>query len=199
MYWMPASAGMTMHFVSLPVTMKDFIVFDIETKNTLAEVGRDNFDDLQVSVVGLFSYAQNKYLSFDESELDLCSDLLRDACIIGFSITRFDIPVLNKHCKFNLFSVPRIDLLDDIELQLGRRISLDLLAKLNLGIGKTHHSLEAPAMYREGRLEELAEYCLHDVRITKELYELARLQGHLLVPQWGSDEPERATFNFGSF
>ena len=95
--------------------------------------------------------------------------------------------------------MPRIDLLDDIEMQLGRRISLDLLAKINLGTQKTHHSLEAPVMYREGRLEELADYCLHDVRITKDLYELARAQGYLLVPQWGSDEPERATFNFGPF
>lgn len=176
--------------------MRDFIVFDIETKNTLAEVGRDNFNDLQVSVVGVFSYAQDKYLSFDEFELTACSDLLRDACIIGFSITRFDIPVLNKHCNFNLYSVPRIDLLDDIELQLGRRISLDLLAKVNLGIGKTHHSLEAPTMYREGRFEELAEYCLHDVKITKELYDLARSQGYLYVPQRGTDELEQAFFSF---
>ncbi len=176
--------------------MHDFIVFDIETKNTFAEVGRDNFDDLQVSVVGLFSYAQDRYLSFDESELAACSDLLRDACIIGFSISRFDIPVLNKHCNFNLFSLPRIDLLDDIELQLGRRISLDILAKTNLGTGKTHHSLEAPTMYREGRLEELRDYCLHDVRITKELYDLARSQGYLYVPQRGTDELEQAFFRF---
>lgn len=180
--------------------MRDFIVFDIETKNTLAEVGKDNFDGLQVSVVGLFSYAQDRYLSFDEHHMVECSELLRDAeCIIGFSITRFDIPVLNKHCKFNLFGIPRIDLLDDIEIQLGRRISLDILAKTNLGTGKTHHSLEAPTMYREGKFEELSEYCLHDVRITKELYELARTQGYLFVPQRGTDELERAFFNFSPY
>jgi len=178
--------------------MRDFIVFDIETKNTLAEVGRDNFGDLEVSVVGLFSYAQDRYISFDEHHMLECGELLRDAgCIVGFSITRFDIPVLNKHCRYNLYSVPRIDLLDDIELQLGRRISLDLLARANLGAGKTHHGLEAPVMYREGRFEELADYCLHDVRITKDLYDLARSQGYLLVPRWGGEDPERATFHFG--
>lgn len=177
--------------------MRDYIVFDIETKNTLSEVGRDNFNDLQVSVVGLFSYAQDRYISFDEYHMAECAELLHDAeCIIGFSITRFDIPVLNKHCNFNLFGVQRIDLLDDIELQLGRRISLDILARTNLGTGKTHHSLEAPTMYREGRFEELAKYCLHDVRITKELYDLARTQGYLFVPQWGTDELEKAFFNF---
>lgn len=180
--------------------MGDFIVFDIETKNTLAEVGRDNFNDLLVSVVGIFSYDQDRYISFDEHNLVECAQLMHDAeCIIGFSVTRFDIPVLNKHCNFNLYSVPRIDLLDDIELQLGRRISLDLLAKVNLGIGKTHHSLEAPTMYREGRFDELAEYCLHDVRITKDLYELARSQGYLFVPQRGTEELEQAFFNFGPF
>ena len=180
--------------------MRDFIVFDIETKNTFFDVGRDNFEDLQVSVVGAFSYLEDRYISFDETEFAAFGDMIcDDACIVGFSISRFDIPVMNKHYRFNLFGLPRIDLLDDIELQLGRRISLDILAKTNLGIGKTHHSLEAPKMYAEGRIEELRDYCLHDVRITKELFDLAKSQGYLFVPQRGSDELEKAFFNFSNF
>ena len=60
---------------------------------------------------------------------------------------------------------------------------MDALAKTNLGIGKTHHGLEAIKFYREGNLESLKNYCLNDVKITKDLYELAKKQGHLLVPE----------------
>jgi len=163
----------------------DKLVIDIETKNTFTEVGgQDHLRDLEISFVGVYSYNQNSYLSFFEHQLGELDKLLQNAgLIIGFSINRFDIPILNKHCSFDLFSVPRLDLLDEIELELGQRVSLDILAKTNLGIGKTHHGLEAIKFYREGDLKSLENYCLNDVKITKELYELAKKQGYLIVPR----------------
>lgn len=176
----------------------DTLVIDIETKNSFADVGgQHNLRKLEVSFVGVYSYNEDKYLSFYEHQLDDLAKLLQKAgLVIGFSMNRFDLPVLEKHCKFNLFSLSRLDLLDEIELALGQRISLDILAKTNLGIGKTHHGLEAIKFYKEGNLEELKNYCLHDVKITKELYDLAKKQGHLLVPKKYSDEILRANFNW---
>ncbi len=168
----------------------DKIVIDIETKNSFADVGgQANLRDLQVSFVGIYSYNQDKYLSFYEHQMDELSAFLQKVgLVIGFSINRFDIPVLEKHLKFDPFALKRLDLLEEIELAHGKRIGLDILAKTNLGIGKTHHSLEAITLYNEGNLEELKNYCLNDVKITKDLYELATKQGHLLVPDKFSEE-----------
>lgn len=177
----------------------DKLVIDIETKNSFADVGgQHNLKKLEVSFVGVYSYNQDKYLSFFEQELDQLASLLQRAgLLIGFSINRFDLPVLEKHCKFNLMAIPRLDILDEIELALGRRISLDLLAKTNIGVGKTHSTgLEAIRLYNEGKLEELAHYCLNDVKITKDLYDLAKKQGHLMVPERYSDEIVKAQFNW---
>ncbi len=176
----------------------DKLVIDIETKNTFAEVGgQDNLRKLDASFVGVYSYDQDRYLPFYEHEFDGLGQLLQKAgLIIGFSINRFDIPVLEKYFKFNLKAIPRLDLLEEIELALGQRVSLDILAKSNLGIGKTHHGLEAVKFYREGNLEELKNYCLHDVKITKELYDLAKKQGHLMVPKKYSDEILKASFDW---
>jgi len=162
----------------------DKLVIDIETKNTFADVGgQDHIKKLEVSFVGVYSYNQNKYISFFEKDLDQLAALLQKAgLIIGFSINRFDIPVLEKHCAFNLFAIPRLDLLDEIELSFGRRISLDVLAKTNLGAGKTSHGLEAIKFYKEGNLKALQDYCLMDVKITKDLYELAKRQKFLNIP-----------------
>jgi len=44
---------------------KDIIVLDIETKNTFYDVGRDNFDALEVSLVGVYSYNQDKLFTFE--------------------------------------------------------------------------------------------------------------------------------------
>jgi len=175
----------------------DHVVIDIETKNTFADVGRDNFRGLEVSLVGLYSYNQDKYIAFEEHELAAVGDILKNAgMIIGFAITRFDLPVLAKHYNFDLFSIPHIDILDEIELASGKRIGLDLLAKENIGIGKTGHGLEAAQLYSDGKMDELKSYCLNDVKITKELYDLARKQGHLMVPQRNSQESIRVPLDW---
>lgn len=177
---------------------KDIIVLDIETKNTFYDVGRDNFDALEVSLVGVYSYNQDKFFAFEENELTAVGEMIKNAgVIVGFSISRFDLPVLQKHfiSDFDIFSIPRIDILDEIEFALGRRVGLDILAKTNLGYGKNGHSLEAAGLYHDGKIEELKNYCLNDVKITKDLYELAKRQGYLMIPQ-KEKEPTKLSFDF---
>lgn len=162
----------------------DKLVLDIETSNTFAEVGgRDRLGELNASFVGAYSYNEGRYLSFHDHEIKKFEPYLKKAgLIIGFAVNRFDVPVLNKYFDFNLMAIPRLDLLDEIELSSGMRVSLNILAKTNLGIEKTHGGLDAPRLYKEGNLKELEAYCLNDVKITKDLYELAKKQGFLLVP-----------------
>ncbi|MEK7554484.1 MAG: ribonuclease H-like domain-containing protein [Patescibacteria group bacterium] len=162
----------------------DKLVLDIETSNTFAEVGgRDRLEELNVSLIGAYSYDENRYLAFHEHDIAAFEPYLKRAgLIIGFAVNRFDIPVLKKHFSLNLSAIPRLDLLDEIELVRGGRVSLNILAKANLGIEKTHDGLDAPRLYREGNFKELEAYCLNDVKITKNLYELVKRQGHLLIP-----------------
>lgn len=185
----------------------DKLVIDIETKNTFADVGGQfNLHKLEASFVGIYSYNKNAYLSFFEKDFAELGRLLqKSAVVIGFSINRFDIPVMQKYYEannpfstgvnFNIFATERLDLLEEIEQVLGSRISLDLLAKANLGIGKTHHGLDAVKFYKEGNMEELKNYCLHDVKITKELYDLAKKQQFLLVPERNTDKNIKVPLN----
>ena len=76
----------------------------------------------------------------------------------------------------------------------GNRISLDRLAEANLGVTKTHHGWEAIALYKEGKMDELKEYCLNDVRLTKGLYDLYRNEHALLVPDKETGEKRKVVF-----
>ena len=169
---------------------KDILVLDIETKNTFFDVGgEDHIGDLEMSLTCLYSYNRDEYLSFWEKDLEELGYIMREAAlVVGFSINRFDLPVLDKYFDFNTQALKRIDLLEEIESVYGRRIGLDLLALKNLGFGKTHNGLEAIKFWNEKNFKELEDYCLNDVKVTKDLYELARQQGYLLVPQRGTDE-----------
>jgi len=168
----------------------DTLVFDIETQNffTDPEVGWDNYAALKISVVAAYSYIEDRYYCYEENEMDKLAELFNDARrIVGFSMNRYDIPVLNNYFQRiknapKLWEMERVDLLEEIEMATGTRISLDRLAGANLGVGKTHHGSEAGALYRAGKMEELKEYCVNDVKLTKELYDLYRKQNYLLMP-----------------
>ena len=175
----------------------DKLVFDVETKNTFGQVGGEgSIHKLDISFVGAYSYNRGEYLSFFEDDLPRLGSLLqKTGLLIGFSSNRFDIPVLSKYFPFNIKRIQSFDLLEELELATGRRISLDELAKVNLGVGKTGHGLDAIKLFREGRLEELKAYCLNDVRITKDLYEKAGRNGFLLIPDRWSGTMKRVAFS----
>lgn len=168
------------------------LVFDIETQNFFTDpgVGRDNFGALKISVVGAYSYGSGEYACFDEKELKAAAELFRAAdTLVGFGINRFDIPVLTGHFARllgakapDLWGRRRVDMLERIESCLGSRISLGKLAEANLGLSKTGRGSEAPELYRQGKIAELKEYCLQDVRLTKELFDLCGSQGYVAVP-----------------
>ena len=186
--------------------MKDTLVFDIETQNffTDPDVGWDNFAALKISVVCVYSYAQDKYFSFEEHEMPALAELFTGASrIIGFSMNRYDVPVLNHYFQRlpnvafevpNLWEMERIDLLDEIELAIRGRVSLSRLAEANLGVKKDRHGSEAISLYRDGKMEELKEYCLKDVRLTKELYDLSRKQNYLFIPDRETGELTKVSF-----
>lgn len=184
----------------------DTLVFDIETQNFFTDpaVGRDNFEALRISVVGVYSYIEEKYLIFEEGEMEALAELFDNAKrLVGFSMNRYDVPVLNTYFRRlgphapNLWEKERVDLLESIELLTGQRISLSRLAEANLHVKKDRRGSEAITLYQEGRMEELKEYCLKDVELTKALYELYERDHALLVPNKITGKTVRLEFGRG--
>ena len=75
--------------------------------------------------------------------------------------------------------LPTIDLLAEIERCLGFRIKLDDVAQATLGVGKSGHGLMAVEYWRNGELDKLRDYCLQDVKVTRDIYEYALQNGRV--------------------
>ncbi len=178
--------------------MDNKIVFDIETKNTFRDVGgKKNIDKLEVSVVALYSYNDNEYKVFDEHEMDELGEVLQKADpLIGFSSKQFDVPVLEKHYDFKLSAVPHFDIFQEIYDRLGRRIGLDPLAEANLGEGKSSHGLEAVKMYERGDIQDLKDYCLQDVKVTKGVFDIIYEKGYIWVPKKGLPDMDKVEIEY---
>jgi DEAD/DEAH box helicase domain-containing protein len=180
----------------------DTLVFDIETSNffTDADVGWDNFEALKISVVCAYSYDQDKYFSFEEHEMNELAELFRTAkTIVGFCSNRYDVPVLNNYflkfgVKVNLWQKDRVDLLEIIESATGHRISLSRLAESNLGVKKDMHGSAAGQLFRDGKMDELKAYCLKDVKLTKDLYDIFLKNRAFMVPNKATGETTKVTF-----
>ena len=176
----------------------DKVVFDIETKNWFDEVGgREHLDRLDVSVVGVYSYADDAYRAYDETEFgELGKALQRANPLIGFYSKQFDVPVLAKYFNFSLAAGPHFDILEEVQKVLGRRVGLGVLAEANLGEGKFGKGADAVDMYRRGDMDALKRYCLQDVKVTKELFDAIRRDGYLWVPRRGMPQMEKAEIRY---
>ncbi len=161
--------------------MEDIIVFDLETKKSFEEVGgKNNLAALGVSVLAAYSYNQNKFFVFEEKELPDFEKLLRRAkLVVGFNIRDFDLPVFTPYTSLNLKHLNILDLLDDIVEQVGFRVGLNNLAQATLGVAKSADALQALIWYKEGRIKEIKEYCLQDVKLTRELFDYGRKNGQV--------------------
>ncbi|PIZ53230.1 hypothetical protein COY25_03800, partial [Candidatus Uhrbacteria bacterium CG_4_10_14_0_2_um_filter_41_7] len=148
------------------------VVLDIETSNTFQDVGGYFPEKLDVSVVVAYYYATDEYESYLVEDLPkLFERLERNGRIIGYNTIGFDIPVLNKYYVGDLMNIPQCDMLAHIHQSLGYRIKLDDVAVASIGIKKSAHGLLAVQWWREGKVQEVINYCQQDVKVTKEVYE----------------------------
>ncbi len=160
--------------------MGEKLVLDLETQRDFTEVEGRRHELLGVSVVGIYRYGADRYEAYQESDLAVFAPLLQQAeLVIGFNIKRFDLPVLAPYLSFSISTIPVLDLLDDVVKHLGHRVSLESLAQATLGRGKTGSGLDALRWFKEGKFDLIKQYCLDDVRLTKELYEYGKQHGRL--------------------
>lgn len=150
------------------------IVFDIETSNIFQDVASNDPAALDMSVCCIYDYETDKYSSFTKETLnDLWPIFEKADMIIGFNSDHFDIPILNKYYSGDLSKIKSLDLLKEVRNSLGRRIKLDTIAEATLGKNKSGHGLEAVAWWRNGEKQKVIDYCIDDVKITKDIYEYA--------------------------
>lgn len=160
--------------------MKDTIVFDIETQKSFEEVGgRENLRFLGLSVLAAYSYNRGKTFVFEEENLREFNSLLTDAgLLVGFNSANFDIPILEFYgIDFKPFQT--LDLMDDVRLGAGFRVSLNNIARATLGEKKSADGLQAIKWYKEGNMENIKKYCVHDVAITRNVYEYGKKNSHV--------------------
>jgi hypothetical protein len=176
--------------------LNDIIVYDIETKDTFQQIGGRDPKRLHISVVGAYSYLENRLIAFNEDELpQLWRRFEQCKMVVGFNNKGFDDQVCTAYFP-EMAKVPSFDLLEAFHKSLGFRVKLDNLAQATLGTGKSGDGLHAVQLYAEGKIDELLSYCLDDVKITQELYEYGKRNGRVKYSDLAGPKECLVDFNY---
>ncbi|MHB8660387.1 MAG: ribonuclease H-like domain-containing protein [Minisyncoccota bacterium] len=156
------------------------ITFDIESISDSTVRGHIDVQEQELTVVAIHDSITGEYSSYTKDELPKLWPIIeRTDMLIGFNSDTFDIPLLNRYYPGDLSHIRSLDLLSEVQKVLGRRIRLQAIAEATLGRGKKGDGFKAGEWWREGKIEQVREYCVEDVRLTRELHDYALKHGVL--------------------
>lgn len=161
---------------------EQYLVFDVETRRSAAEVGGWNrADRMGVSIAVAYDSRADDFFTYTQEALpELFARMRAAQLVVGFNSFRFDYAVLSAFAPFDLRALPGLDLLRRVQDSLNYRVSLDNLGQATLGEPKSADGLQALRWWQEGRLDDIAAYCRKDVDLTRRLYLFGLEHGWLL-------------------
>ncbi len=167
---------------SLFLKNRHFLIVDIETKNTFQDVGGyENIDKLEISVACAYDSKTQEFLSYRENELNPLFDLCYERLVIGYNIRGFDLPVMAAY-GLQTKKLDTFDIMYDLEaLTRQRFLKLESIARGTLGVGKFADGLQAVQWWKEGKIEKIIEYCIQDVKVTRDVFEYGKQNGKIKI------------------
>tara|TARA_R100000995_G_scaffold47851_1_gene22778 strand:+ start:16676 stop:17287 length:612 start_codon:yes stop_codon:yes gene_type:complete len=181
--------------------MSNVLSIDIETANFSWEIGGwNNLSLFEPTVVATWDGQEGNV--FTKAEIDdiegvtvhdlhpqvlgdfLSEHIAKGGQILGHNIISFDLPVIRESmdCWAAGDILSKKDSIIDTKVLFSKsslsygnlQTSLNDLAKYNLGATKLMKSEEAPTAWRDGKYQEVIEYCLKDTQLTYDLYMLGK-------------------------
>ena len=180
------------------------VVYDVEVIRGPDEVtdGWNNPEAMGLGTIVMYNYEKNLYSFADKDRLEAVRQFLtkhgEEDVLIGFNNIIFDNRVIFGNDftseKLNCYDILQkvckgkfgVDTVEEAEKKLGNEkvhdgsISLNAISKATLNMGKIGHGANAPLLLKQGRLTELFAYNLHDVRLTRLLYEFIQQYGFVI-------------------
>jgi len=172
---------------------KRVVVFDIETRLGADEVGGWNNKHLmRVAVAVAHDSLDGQYKVFyEEQTADLIALLKSADLVVGYNSRNFDYAVLRGYTQERLDqTLPTLDICEEVEKVLRHRLKLDNIAQHTLGAGKSGDGLQSLRWVKEGKLDLVRDYCIQDVKVTRDVFNYALANKKLFYTDKGGNKKE---------
>jgi DEAD/DEAH box helicase domain-containing protein len=167
---------------SLFLKHRHYLVMDLETQRLVQDVGGwDHIDKLGVSVACAYDSKTDQFIAYRENELSKLIELCEERLVVGYNIRGFDLPVLVPY-GLKLKRVEAFDIMYDLEaLTRQRFLKLEAVARGTLGTGKSADGLQAVEWWKQGKIQEIIDYCMMDVKVTRDVFQFGRQNGFIRI------------------
>ena len=178
---------------SLFLKHRHYLIVDVETQRLAQEVGGwDHVDKLGISVACAYDSKTDEFLSYLEPDLKKLIDRCQDRLVVGYNVRGFDLKVLAPY-GLNPARLDVFDIMYDLEaLTRQRFLKLEAVARGTLGTGKSADGVQAVEWWRSKQIDRIVEYCLQDVKVTRDVFQFGRQNGFVKI-QRSADEAGRVT------
>lgn len=176
------------------------MIYDIEIVKAIPERNRDDTEadieycagwhdhaNMGISVIGAYDYAQDRYRVFCQDNMhEFAAALESTELLVGFNNIPFDNAVI-RAAWAPMIKLPDgweakcYDLLretwaaaglgPDFNFKTHGGYSLDAMCERNFGTKKSGNGALAPKLWQRGAIGNVIDYCLNDIRLTKQLFD----------------------------
>ena len=151
------------------------------------EGGFNNIRGFGLSVAATWDVEHGFRDWFEYDAIALVKEMAQFDRVIGFNLLSFDYEVLSDYIPdvHKLLDDKTFDILADLTVSLGHRVSLEDISLATLGRKKVGTGYDAVRWFREGEIEKVARHCQRDVELTRDIYEYGRERGFIYYPSKG--------------
>ncbi len=155
--------------------------------------GWDDKENMGISCIGAYDYLEDRYRVFTKGNFQEFMELVSmRSLIVGFNSIPFDNAVVKAAIDFVIPESKSYDLLREIWIASGLHpefqypshvgYGLEACCSANWGTKKTGNGAFAPVYWQSGHYGKVIDYCLNDVRLTKQLFDAAMYGAPITSP-----------------
>ncbi len=160
---------------------KRLVYYDVETQKRADEVGGwDRADLMLISIAVTFSEEHGFRVWHEKDTKDMVRYMSDFDLVVSFNGNNFDSKVLSHYADVSDIQRKSFDVAEYLSAKLKHRIRLESVAMATLGSGKSADGLLALQWWKEGRVDEIIEYCKQDVKVLRDVVIFGQEQGHIL-------------------
>lgn len=167
---------------SLFLKHRHFLILDVETQKLVQDVGGwDHIDKLGISVACAYDSKTDQWLSYLENDMKKLIELCEERLVIGYNIRGFDLPVMVPY-GLNIARLDVFDIMYDLQtLTRQQFLKLEAVARGTLNAGKSADGLMAVEWYKTGQIQKIIDYCMQDVKVTRDVFNFGRTNGFIKI------------------
>ena len=162
---------------------KSIYIIEVQPRRTFDEVGgKKNISLMGIAFVALIDPKSDRMTIYTESEIEACLDALDSAqMIIGYHLDKFVFPLLAGYRAIDRDRYHRLDMLDDVNRKIGRKVEISDLLYGTLEIKRAVDPMKLARQFQQGEIELVKQATAQMARDLAAIYHYGKEKGYVCI------------------